>query len=161
MSSRRTARKNAFFVLYQADVTDSPVGESVRRWREYRGEDFDEYATRLARGVEAEREALDARIGDVAVDWSVRRMSAIDRTILRLALYEMLHVEDVPAEVAINEAMELAKGFSSEEATHFVGGVLRGARDAWLLLGEEPESKAEGEARPEPETDEHRRVEHG
>ena len=59
-------------------------------------------------------------------------MNPVDRTILRLALYEMLHVEDVPAEVAINEAMELAQGFSGEEAPLFVGGVLRGAKEAWL-----------------------------
>ena len=59
-------------------------------------------------------------------------MSAVDRTILRLALYEMLYVEDVPAEVAVKEAIELAKGFSSDEAPQFVGGVLRGAREAAL-----------------------------
>ena len=96
-------------------------------------------------GVEREREALDGRLGEVAVGWPVHRMSAVDRTILRLALYEMLHIEDVPAEVAVGEAMELAKGFSSDEAPQFVGGVLRGAKEAWLG-----------------ETERHdRRVEHG
>jgi N utilization substance protein B len=63
----------------------------------------------------------------VAEGWKVNRMNAVDRTIMRLALYEMLNTEDVPAEVAVNEAVELAKGFSSEEAPGFVGGVLRGA----------------------------------
>jgi N utilization substance protein B len=81
----------------------------------------------LARGVEREREDLDALLSEVSVGWPVYRMSAVDRTILRLSLYEMLFVEDVPAEVAINEAMELAKGFSGKEAPAFVGGVLRGA----------------------------------
>jgi N utilization substance protein B len=57
-------------------------------------------------------------------------MSAVDRTILRIALYEMLHVEDVPPDVAINEAVELATGFSGEEAPTFVGGVLRGAESS-------------------------------
>jgi N utilization substance protein B len=95
--------------------------------------------------VERERESLDGRLGEVAVGWPVYRMSAVDRTILRLALYEMLHVEDVPAEVAVGEAMELAKGFSGDEAPQFVGGVLRGAKEAWLG-----------------ETERHdRRVEHG
>ena len=144
MSRRRTARKNAFLALYQRDVTERPLDEILERWRSYRGE-LDEFASALVRGVEREREALDGRLGEVAVGWPVYRMSAVDRTILRLALYEMLHVEDVPAEVAVGEAMELAKGFSGDEAPQFVGGVLRGAKEAWLG-----------------ETERHdRRVEHG
>jgi N utilization substance protein B len=144
LSRRRTARKNAFLVLYQRDVTERPVDDILERWRSYRGE-LDEFAFALVRGVEREREALDERLGEVAVGWPVHRMSAVDRTVLRLALYEMLHVEDVPAEVAVGEAMELAKGFSSDEAPQFVGGVLRGAKEAWLG-----------------ETERHdRRVEHG
>jgi N utilization substance protein B len=126
--SRRTARKNAFLALYQSDVIGRPVAEILERWRKYRGE-IDAYAERIARGVEGEREKLDALLGEISVGWPVHRMSAIDRTILRLALYEMLHVDDVPAEVAAGEAMELAKGFSSDEAPQFVGGVLRGARE--------------------------------
>jgi N utilization substance protein B len=126
LSSRRTARKNAFLALYQSDVTGRPTGEILGRWRSYRGE-LDPYAERLVRGVESERSALDERLGEASVGWPVHRMSAIDRTILRLALYEMLFVDDVPPEVAVNEAVELARGFSSDEAPSFVGGVLRGA----------------------------------
>ena len=124
--SRRSARKQAFLVLYQSDVNGSPIGATFERWRSYRG-DLEEYAVRLARGVEGEREDLDALLSEVSVGWPVHRMSAVDRTVLRLALYEMLFVEDVPPDVAINEAVELAKGFSGEEAPTFVGGVLRGA----------------------------------
>lgn len=125
--SRRTSRKNAFIALYQSDVTGRPVEDVLNGWRAYRGE-VDGYMHTLARGVEEHKDDLDARIGDAAVGWTVERMSAIDRSVLRIALYEMLHVEDVPPEVAISEGMELAKGFSSEEAPQFVGGVLRGAR---------------------------------
>ena len=124
--SRRTARKNAFLNLYQSDVNDSPLDSTIRRWREYRGE-LEPYAVRLARGVEEEQEGLDAMLSEVSEGWPVHRMSAIDRTILRLALYEMLYVEDVPSEVAVNEAVELATGYSGDEAPAFVGGVLRGA----------------------------------
>jgi N utilization substance protein B len=124
--SRRRARKQAFLVLYQSDVNDSPVGATLERWRSYRG-DLEEYAVRLARGVEREKEDLDALLSEVSVGWPVRRMSAVDRTILRLALYEMRFVDDVPPDVAVSEAVELAKGFSGEEAPAFVGGVLRGA----------------------------------
>jgi len=125
--SRRRARKQAFLVLYQSDVNESPVGATFERWRSYRG-DLEEYAVRLARGVEREKEDLDALLSEVSVGWPVHRMSAVDRTILRLALYEMRCVDDVPPDVAVSEAVELAKGFSGEEAPTFVGGVLRGAR---------------------------------
>jgi len=124
--SRRTARKQAFLNLYQSDVNDSALDSTIERWREYRG-DLEPYAVMLARGVEEEQQGLDAVLSDVSEGWPVHRMSAIDRTILRLALYEMLYVEDVPPDVAVNEAVELAKGFSGEEAPAFVGGVLRGA----------------------------------
>ena len=124
--SRRRARKQAFLVLYQSDVNGSPVEAVFERWRSYRG-DLEDYAVRLARGVEQEMEELDALLSEVSVGWPVHRMSAVDRTVLRLALYEMLFVEDVPSEVAVNEAVELARGFSGEEAPAFVGGVLRGA----------------------------------
>ena len=99
---------------------------SASRWEGHRRA-FEEYAVRLARGVERDKEELDALLSEVSVGWPVHRMSVVDRTILRLALYEMLFVEDVPPEVAVNEAVELAKGFSGEEAPAFVGGVLRGA----------------------------------
>ena len=132
--SRRRARKQAFLILYQSDVNDSPVEETLERWRTHRG-DLEEHAILLAREVEREREDLDALLSEVSVGWPVHRMSAIDRTILRLALYEMLHVEHMPAEVAVGEAVELARGFSSDEAPQFVGGVLRGAREAWLSEG--------------------------
>ncbi len=138
--SRRTARKHAFLALYQSDITGRPIGPILDRWRSYRGE-LEEYAEGLSRGVEREREVLDQRLGEIAVGWPVHRMSVVDRTILRLALYEMLFVEDVPAEVAVNEAVELAKGFSGDDAPQFVGGVLRGAREAGL--GRDPERRVE------------------
>ena len=146
MSSRRTARKNAFIVLYQSDVTGRPVEDALTRWRSYRGE-VDGYMARIVRGVEEHGEELDERIGDAAVGWTVGRMSAIDRNILRLSLYEMLYVDDVPPEVAVNEGMELAKGFSSEEAPQFVGGVLRGARPSGPENGAAPGSEHHEERR--------------
>ena len=124
--SRRTARKQAFLNLYQSDVNDNPLGPTMQRWREYRG-DLEEYAVRVARGVEEEQQQLDALLSEASVGWPVHRMSAVDRSILRLALYEMLYVDDVPPEVAVNEAVELARGFSGDDAPAFVGGVLRGA----------------------------------
>jgi len=133
--SRRTARKQAFLTLYQSDVTGKTPGETVARWREYRGP-LDAYAVRLVRGVDVEKDSLDALLSEVAEGWPVHRMSAVDRSILRLALFEMIHSEDVPPEVAVGEAVELAKGFSGDEAPAFVGGVLRGAEGR--VFGEVP-----------------------
>ncbi len=126
--SRRRGRKQAFLALFQGDINDVSVRTVEERWVSYRGE-FVEYARRLAYGVEGESYDLDARLEEVSVGWPVHRMNAVDRTILRLALYEMLYVEDVPADVAINEAVELATGFSGEESPVFVAGVLRGAEN--------------------------------
>lgn len=124
--SRRTARKQAFLALYQSDVTGKPLGETVARWREYRGE-LEAYAVRLVRGVDVEKATLDGLLAEVSEGWPVHRMSAVDRSILRLGLFEMIHADDVPPEVAVGEAVELARGFSGDEAPAFVGGVLRGA----------------------------------
>ncbi|MBX6765237.1 MAG: transcription antitermination factor NusB [Rubrobacteraceae bacterium] len=124
--SRRRARKQAFMVLYQSDVTGEPVEKLMARWTLFKGE-LDPYARRLIHGVDERRALLDERLEAASEGWPVWRMNAVDRTILRLSLYEILHVEDVPFEVAVAEAKELAKGFSGEEAPAFVGGVLRGA----------------------------------
>lgn len=146
--SRRTARKNAFLMLYQRDLKESSIEPVLDRWRTYRG-DLDGYALDLVRGIESERADLDLRLEEFSVGWPVHRMSVVDRTILRLALYEMLYVEDVPPEVAINEAVELAKGFSGEESPVFVGGLLRGIEDS---IEDSTDSSTEGSAN---------RVEHG
>ncbi|MBA2343848.1 MAG: transcription antitermination factor NusB [Rubrobacter sp.] len=129
---RRTARKQAFLALYQTDINDRPLEDTLGRWSSSNQDEFREYARTLTEGVEREREDLDFRLSEVSIGWPVHRMSAVDRTILRLALYEMLYVEDVPAGVAINEAVELATGFSSDESPAFVGGVLRGAETSIL-----------------------------
>ncbi len=124
--SRRSARRQTFLMLYQSDITGKAVAELLETWREY-GRELDPYAIRLARAVEAEREDLDERLSEVSKGWPVYRMSIVDRSILRLSLYELLHVEDVPPEAAIHEAAELAKGYSSDESPSFVSGVLHAA----------------------------------
>ncbi len=124
---RRSARKQAFLLLYQSDLNEDTMDEALERWSAYRGRP-DAYAIRLIRGVEREMEEIDGILSEVSVGWPVRRMTIVDRTIMRLALFEMLHVADVPSEVAINEALEIATGFSGDESPSFVGGVLRGAQ---------------------------------
>jgi transcription antitermination protein NusB len=118
---RRTdQRKAAVFAVYQHDVTGTPAEELIER------EALTDFARELVLGVEQHRDELDRLISDQAVDWSVDRIAPLERAIMRVALYEILHRPDVPDEVAIDEAVETAKVFSGSEAPGFVNGILGG-----------------------------------
>jgi transcription antitermination protein NusB len=121
--SRKTARRDALFVLYQWDVTGKPLASL------HEGE-LDPYAQELADGVVAEASELDARINDASTEWSADRLGALERNVLRIALWELERGE-VPLEAAIDEAVSLAKRYSSEDAGKLVNGILgRVAREA-------------------------------
>jgi N utilization substance protein B len=123
MTSRKVARRDALFVLYQWDVTGQPLASL------HEG-DLDPYARELAGGVATEAPELDARINAASSEWSADRLGALERNILRIALWE-LEREDVPLEVVIDEAVSLAKRYASEEAGRLVNGILgRVAREA-------------------------------
>ena len=115
-------------MLFAADVAETPPDEVVRTyWAELSDTDLEEpareFATRLAAGTLAQLEALDERIRSRAEHWRIARMAVVDRNILRLAVYEFLH-EPTPRTVAINEALEIARRFSTYEATQFINGIL-------------------------------------
>jgi N utilization substance protein B len=114
--SRKSARRDALFVLYQWDVTGTPLASL------HEGE-LDPYAQELVDGVSAEAAELDARINDASSDWSADRLGALERNVLRIALWE-LERGDVPLEAAIDEAVSLAKRYSSEDAGRLVNGIL-------------------------------------
>ncbi len=115
--SRHAARRTALFLLYQWDVTGRPLGEL------YEGE-VDEFARTLAEDVAANAEELDARTTAAApADWPAKQLGVLERNILRIGVHE-LQTGSVPAEVAINEAVELAKRYASEDAARLVNGIL-------------------------------------
>jgi N utilization substance protein B len=115
---RRTDQRRAAVVaLYQADLTGRSLEELVER-------DATDFTRALVDGVVAEREGLDALIERHSVGWTLDRIAPLERSILRVALYELLHREDVPAEVAIDEAVEAAKELCSTDAPGFVNGIL-------------------------------------
>jgi N utilization substance protein B len=121
--SRKSARRDALFVLYQWDVTGTPLASL------HEGE-LDPYAQELVDGVSGEAAELDARINDASSEWSADRLGALERNVLRIALWE-LERGDVPLEAAIDEAVSLAKRYSSEDAGRLVNGILgRVAREA-------------------------------
>ncbi len=128
MGSRRKARECALQMLFAADVAETPPDEVVRTyWAELGDPDLEEparhFATRLAAGTLAQIQALDERIRSRAEHWRIARMAVVDRNILRLAVYEFLY-EPTPRTVAINEALEIARRFSTYEATQFINGIL-------------------------------------
>ncbi len=128
MGSRRKARECALQMLFAADIAETPSDEVVRTyWAELGDIDFEpaarEFATRLASGTLGRIELLDERIRSRAEHWRISRMAIVDRNILRLAVYEFLY-EPTPRTVAINEALEIARRFSTYEATQFINGIL-------------------------------------
>jgi transcription antitermination protein NusB len=131
-ASRSGARRIALDILYQADVTERDAIDVLREWRSA-GEEIPDFAADLVVGVESDRAALDEVLNESAESWSVERMPAVDRSILRLATYELRSRPDVPPAVAIDEAIEAAKELSTEDSARFVNGVLgRVARDAGI-----------------------------
>ena len=132
MRPRHQARVRALQALYEADLVGHPPGEALQALLE-RDEDGEpqpsketaEYARHLIAGVVRNREAIDRLITQAAPTWPLRQMPSIDKSILRLAIFELLFDnEAVPTKVAINEAVELAKEFGSENSSKFVNGVL-------------------------------------
>ena len=128
MGSRRKARECALQMLFAADVAEMPADEVVRSyWAELGETDLDAtarvFATRLAARTLSNLELLDERIRSRAEHWRISRMAVVDRNILRLAVYEFLY-EPTPRTVAINEALEIARRFSTYEATQFINGIL-------------------------------------
>ncbi len=123
---RTHARRVALQVLYTSEITDeSPAAIAEGDARLSDDGFLPDYALSLIRGVEAHRCAIDDHLVATSENWSLNRMPIVDRSILRLATYEMMYVEDVPTSVSINEAVELAKDFGGEdESPRFVNGVL-------------------------------------
>lgn len=130
MTSRRQARRRAIDVLYQADVTGADPLAVIGAWQEA-GREVQPFARELVEGVTACVGEIDELLGRFAEEWTVERMTSLDRTILRVACFEVLHRDDIPTAVAIDEAVEAAKTLSSEESAGFVNGILgRIAREA-------------------------------
>lgn len=154
MGSRRKARECALQMLFAADVAGAAPEEVLRTYWAQLGEPETEnaareFATRLAAGTLAHLEALDERIRSRAEHWRIPRMAIVDRNILRLAVYEFLY-EPTPRTVAINEALEIARRFSTYEATQFINGILdaikRDLDEQQPQTHVEPEPESEGDA---------------
>ena len=154
--SRKQARRDAVFLLYQTDVTDQTMTELVEGQRLREGYGPDEFTIRAVAGVLASLEELDAVLQAHSKGWTLDRVAPLERNILRLSLWE-IQSGVTPPEVAIDEAVRLAKRYSTDEAGAFVngvlGGVVRAGVEGETLAHEAPPAEAlTEEAAPEHET---------
>ncbi|HSG27294.1 MAG TPA: transcription antitermination factor NusB [Candidatus Krumholzibacterium sp.] len=126
MSKRRKARETALQALYASEVSgqdwEEALDDMIRRRKP--SEEAIEYSRRIASIVDRSKEELDGMIEGCLENWRLERISLIDRTILRIALTELMHCPEVPTVVIINEAIEVAHRFSSDKAGKFVNGIL-------------------------------------
>jgi N utilization substance protein B len=118
-------------MLYQTEIGQMPVGEAAQYHGVVGGadaidldEEAHDYAAELARGSWQAKDALDTYIGDAAQNWRVERLAVVDRLLLRLAIHELLNFPGTPPRVVIDEAIELARSYSGDEAARFVNGIL-------------------------------------
>jgi N utilization substance protein B len=136
VAARSKARKRALDVLFEADLRGADAAATLSAWTARNDPPVPDYARFLVEGVIGNRERIDGLLTAYSEDWSVERMPLVDRTLLRLATFEILFCPDIPDAVAIDEAVELAKSLSTEESPAFVNGVLA------KVLSEEARARA-------------------
>ena len=126
MSIRRRAREIALQVLYQLDIRPGEPMEALDLYFEnFRpSEKAREFCQRLIDGVCQNREKIDRLLEENAENWTLKRMAVVDRNILRVATFELLHCPDIPFKASLNEAIELAKKFGTDDSSAFINGIL-------------------------------------
>ncbi len=131
MKKRTRARELALQFLYQLDLRGSGILAEARGF--FRAEEPDKgargFAAQLVQGVVEHREEIDRAIRAVAMNWDIGRMAVIDRNVLRMATFELLYCPDIPPKVAINEAIELGKRYSTQNSGAFINGILDKIKD--------------------------------
>jgi N utilization substance protein B len=124
---RRKAREYALQILFQSDFTEKDIDykDLEEFWADKKeDEDVKEFAEDLVRGTLKRLDEIDVMLQKIADNWVIKRMAAVDRNILRFAAYEILYRQDIPSAVTINEAIEIAKKFSTMESAPFLNGIL-------------------------------------
>ena len=126
MGVRRRSRENALKMLYVREVGRHSVEEVIRTfWASFEPDgEGREFAEALVRGTVEHLEEIDRAIQDVSIHWKIGRMACVDRNILRMATFELVHVDEVPKRVTLNEAIEIAKRYGTEDSWAFINGVL-------------------------------------
>jgi len=127
MRKRTKARECALKVLYQAEITKDDYNDSLRIFWEREPESEEavrEFAGQLVKGVNENIKEINAKISKYATNWQIERMAVVDRNILRIAVFEILFLGDIPPKVSINEAVDIAKKYGDKDSGKFVNGIL-------------------------------------
>lgn len=124
MGRRREARKWALQILYQNELVSGPIEESLKTFWENHSESEREFTERLVRGVIDHRDEIDSALRECSEHWSLERMNVVDRNLLRLGAFELRYHREIPPQVVINEAVEMAKQYGTSESSSFVNGIL-------------------------------------
>jgi len=142
MGRRRKAREVALQVLYEIDFLKIDPQEAVRLfWENFDApKNVQKFSCRLIEGTIEHQKEIDDLISSCSENWTISRMSRVDRNILRLAVFELLHCQDIPPKVTLNEAIDLGKDFGSENSGSFINGILD-ALYAKLRIPKEPETE--------------------
>lgn len=126
--SRRAARETALQILYQLDITGETdnLPEILEVWTEEFGLSAKSrgFTSELVEGTLAKKSEIDERIATTAHEWALDRMNAVDRNLMRLAVYEMFYCPETPQRVTLNEAIEIAKRFGGDDSARFINGIL-------------------------------------
>jgi N utilization substance protein B len=130
MGSRRKSREVAFEMMFQWDLGQHTAASVIDTFLAPKKLDREtrEFARALFEGAVGELESLDALLSEQAENWRLERMAAVDRNILRVAAFELIHYPDTPTPVVINEALEIARRFSGRDSVEFINGILDGVR---------------------------------
>ncbi len=142
MAARSKARKRALDILFEAELRGLPTLELLSERQSLGEVPVQPYAAELVRGVASHSERIDELISWNLVDWTMERMPAVDRNILRIGVYELLWADDVPDGVAISEAVALAQDLSTDNSPAFVNGLLARLKADKPTLSLDPEASA-------------------
>ena len=122
--TRKQARDEAFILIFEKQFSDASVEEILDLAKEVRDLEPDDYITEVFGGVVEKTDELNDVISQKAIGWKLERISKISLAILKLAIYEILYIDSIPASVSINEAVELCKKYATQEDASFVNGIL-------------------------------------
>lgn len=129
--NRKTAREHAFILLFENVIkSDETFEEIFTKATEVRGLEVDDYVKKVFFGVAENEKIIDMKIEECLVGWKKERVSFVAKAILKLSVYELMFMEDIPAKVSINEAIELSKQYDDEKAYVFINGVLNKAAES-------------------------------
>ena len=126
MRKRRKSREFALQVLYQLDITHQDINKTLAQFQDHfsGSDERDDFMEHLVNGVVGHCQEIDRLIEKYSENWRLDRLNMIDRTILRIAIFELIYCEEIPPKVTLNEAIELGKRFGSEDSGSFINGIL-------------------------------------